>query len=132
MTNFDMVADFMSAAEQDVNTTPVWPEDNVRLLRYKLIDEELTELHEAMVNEDIIEIADALTDLLYVVYGAGHTYGIDLNRCFAEVHRSNMSKFVDGKRIKNAEGKVMKPDTYSPPDLSFLLPEMTDLPLTEE
>jgi predicted HAD superfamily Cof-like phosphohydrolase len=132
MTNFDMVADFMRAAEQDVNTTPVWPEDNVRLLRYKLIDEELTELHEAMVNEDIIEIADALTDLLYVVYGAGHTYGIDLNRCFAEVHRSNMSKFVDGKRIKNAEGKVMKPDTYSPPDLSFLLPEMTDLPLTEE
>jgi predicted HAD superfamily Cof-like phosphohydrolase len=132
MTNFDMVADFMRAAEQDVNTTPVWPEDNVRLLRYKLIDEELTELHEAMVNEDIVEIADALTDLLYVVYGAGHTYGIDLNRCFAEVHRSNMSKFVDGKRIKNAEGKVMKPDTYSPPDLSFLLPEMTDLPLTEE
>ena len=132
MTNFNMVADFMRAAEQDVNTTPVWPEDNVRLLRYKLIDEELTELHEAMVNEDIIEIADALTDLLYVVYGAGHTYGIDLNRCFAEVHRSNMSKFVDGKRIKNAEGKVMKPDTYSPPDLSFLLPEMTDLPLTEE
>jgi predicted HAD superfamily Cof-like phosphohydrolase len=132
MTNFDMVADFMRAAEQDVNTTPVWPEDNVRLLRYKLIDEESTELHEAMVNEDIVEIADALTDLLYVVYGAGHTYGIDLNRCFAEVHRSNMSKFVDGKRIKNAEGKVMKPDTYSPPDLSFLLPEMTDLPLTEE
>ena len=132
MTNFNMVAEFMNAAEQDVNTTPVWPEDNVRLLRYKLIDEELTELHEAMVNEDIIEIADALTDLLYVVYGAGHTYGIDLNRCFAEVHRSNMSKFVDGKRIKNAEGKVMKPDTYSPPDLSFLLPEMTDLPLTEE
>jgi len=127
-----MVADFMRAAEQDVNTTPVWPEDNVRLLRYKLIDEESTELHEAMVNEDIVEIADALTDLLYVVYGAGHTYGIDLNRCFAEVHRSNMSKFVDGKRIKNAEGKVMKPDTYSPPDLSFLLPEMTDLPLTEE
>jgi len=132
MTNFDMVADFMRAAEQDVNTTPVWPEDNVRLLRYKLIDEESTELHEAMVNEDIVEIADALTDLLYVVYGAGHTYGIDLNRCFAEVHRSNMSKFVDGKRIKNAEGKVMKPDTYSPPNLSFLLPEMTDLPLTEE
>ena len=132
MTNFDMVADFMRAAEQDVNTTPVWPEDNVRLLRYKLIDEESTELHEAMVNEDIVEIADALTDLLYVVYGAGHAYGIDLDRCFAEVHRSNMSKFVDGKRIKNAEGKVMKPDTYSPPDLSFLLPEMTDLPLTEE
>jgi len=132
MTNFDMVADFMRAAEQDVNTTPVWPEDNVRLLRYKLIDEESTELHEAMVNEDIVEIADALTDLLYVVYGAGHTYGIDLNRCFAEVHRSNMSKFVNGKRIKNADGKVMKPDTYSPPDLSFLLPEMTDLPLTEE
>ena len=132
MTNFDMVADFMRAAEQDVNTTPVWPEDNVRLLRYKLIDEESTELHEAMVNEDIVEIADALTDLLYVVYGAGHKYGIDLNRCFAEVHRSNMSKFVDGKRIKNAEGKVMKPDTYSPPNLSFLLPEMTDLPLTEE
>ena len=132
MTNFDMVAEFMNAAEQDVHTTPAWPEDNIRLLRYKLIDEELTELHEAMVNEDIVEIADALTDLLYVVYGAGHTYGIDLNRCFAEVHRSNMSKFVDGKRIKNAEGKVMKPDTYSPPDLSFLLPEMTDLPLTEE
>jgi predicted HAD superfamily Cof-like phosphohydrolase len=131
MTNFNMVADFMRAAEQDVNTTPVWPEDNVRLLRYKLIDEELTELHEAMVNEDIIEIADALTDLLYVVYGAGHAYGIDLDRCFAEVHRSNMSKFVDGKRIKDENGKVMKPASYSPPDLSFLLPEMNDLPLTE-
>jgi predicted HAD superfamily Cof-like phosphohydrolase len=131
MTNFTMVADFMKAAEQDVHTTPTWPEDSIRLLRYKLIDEELTELHEGMVNEDVIEIADALTDLLYVIYGAGHAYGIDLDRCFAEVHRSNMSKFVDGKRIKNADGKVMKPPTYSPPDLSFLLPEMTDLPLTE-
>ncbi len=132
MSNFSMVAEFMHSGEQDVHTTPIWPEDKIRLLRYKLIDEELTELHEAMVNEDIVEIADALTDLLYVVYGAGHAYGIDLDQCFAEVHRSNMSKFVDGKRIKNAEGKVMKPSTYSPPDLSFLLPEMTDLPLTEE
>ena len=118
MTNFDMVADFMNAAEQDVHTTPAWPEDSIRLLRYKLIDEELTELHEAMVNEDIIEIADALTDLLYVVYGAGHAYGIDLDRCFAEVHRSNMSKVGGHKR---ADGKWVKPAHYSPARIAPIL-----------
>jgi predicted HAD superfamily Cof-like phosphohydrolase len=126
-----MVADFMRSGEQQVNETPVWPNEDTRLLRFRLIDEELGELHEAMMNEDIIEVADALTDLLYVIYGAGHAYGIDLDRCFAEVHRSNMSKFVDGKIIKDANGKVLKPKTYSPPDLSFLLPEMNELPLTE-
>ncbi len=131
MSNFTMVADFMRSGEQQVNETPVWPNEDTRLLRFRLIDEELGELHEAMMNEDIIEVADALTDLLYVIYGAGHAYGIDLDRCFAEVHRSNMSKFVDGKIIKDANGKVLKPKTYSPPDLSFLLPEMNELPLTE-
>lgn len=131
MSNFTMVADFMRSGEQPVNETPVWPDQDTRLLRFKLIDEELGELAEAMANEDIVEIADALTDLLYVIYGAGHAYGIDLDRCFAEVHRSNMSKFVDGKFIKDANGKVLKPKTYSPPDLSFLLPEMNELPLTE-
>jgi predicted HAD superfamily Cof-like phosphohydrolase len=131
MSNFTMVADFMRSGEQQVNETPVWPNEDTRLLRFRLIDEELGELHEAMINEDIVEVADALTDLLYVIYGAGHAYGIDLDRCFAEVHRSNMSKFVDGKIIKDANGKVLKPKTYSPPDLSFLLPEMTEFPLTE-
>jgi predicted HAD superfamily Cof-like phosphohydrolase len=126
-----MVADFMRSGEQQVNETPVWPNEDTRLLRFRLIDEELGELHEAMMNEDIVEVADALTDLLYVIYGAGHAYGIDLDRCFAEVHRSNMSKFVDGKIIKDANGKVLKPKTYSPPDLSFLLPDMTEFPLTE-
>ena len=131
MSNFTMVADFMRSGEQPVNETPVWPDQDTRLLRFKLIDEELSELAEAMTNEDIVEVADALTDLLYVIYGAGHAYGIDLDRCFAEVHRSNMSKFVDGKFIKDANGKVLKPKTYSPPDLTFLLPDITDLPLTE-
>ena len=131
MSNFTMVADFMRSGEQPVNETPVWPDQDTRLLRFKLIDEELGELAEAMTNEDIVEVADALTDLLYVIYGAGHAYGIDLDRCFAEVHRSNMSKFVDGKFIKDANGKVLKPKTYSPPDLTFLLPDITDLPLTE-
>jgi predicted HAD superfamily Cof-like phosphohydrolase len=131
MSNFTMVADFMRSGEQQVNETPVWPNEDTRLLRFRLIDEELGEPHEAMINEDIVEVADALTDLLYVIYGAGHAYGIDLDRCFAEVHRSNMSKFVDGKIIKDANGKVLKPKTYSPPDLSFLLPEMNELPLTE-
>lgn len=131
MSNFTMVADFMRSGEQPVNETPVWPDQDTRLLRFKLIDEELTELSDAMLNEDIVEVADALTDLLYVIYGAGHAYGIDLDRCFAEVHRSNMSKFVDGKFIKDANGKVLKPKTYSPPDLTFLLPDITDLPLTE-
>lgn len=131
MSNFTMVADFMRSGEQPVNETPVWPDQDTRLLRFKLIDEELNELSDAMMNEDIVEVADALTDLLYVIYGAGHAYGIDLDRCFAEVHRSNMSKFVDGKFIKDANGKVLKPKTYSPPDLTFLLPDITDLPLTE-
>jgi hypothetical protein len=126
-----MVADFMRSGEQEVNKTPTWPSEEVCVLRYRLIEEELNELHDGMLNANIVEIADALTDLLYVVYGAGHAYGIDLDRCFAEVHRSNMSKFVDGKIIKDANGKVLKPKTYSPPDLSFLLPEMNELPLTE-
>lgn len=131
MSNFTMVADFMRSGEQPVNETPTWPDQDTRMLRFKLIDEELNELSDAMMNEDIVEVADALTDLLYVIYGAGHAYGIDLDRCFAEVHRSNMSKFVDGKFIKDANGKVLKPKTYSPPDLTFLLPDITDLPLTE-
>lgn len=131
MSNFTMVADFMRSGEQQVNETPTWPDQDTSLLRFKLIDEELNELSDAMLNEDIVEVADALTDLLYVIYGAGHAYGIDLDRCFAEVHRSNMSKFVDGKFIKDANGKVLKPKTYSPPDLTFLLPDITDLPLTE-
>ena len=117
-TNFELVEDFMEAMGQEVNAVPTWPEEEIQRLRLDLIEEELDELHYAIDNKDLVEVADALTDLLYVIYGAGHAFGIDLDECFKEVHASNMSKLgPDGKPIKREDGKVLKPDTYFPPDL---------------
>ena len=121
-TNFELVEDFMEAMGQEVNAVPTWPEQEIQRLRLDLIEEELDELHYAMDNKDMVEIADALGDLLYVVYGAGHAFGIDLDECFKEIHASNMSKLgPDGKPIKREDGKVLKPDTFFPPDLKSIL-----------
>ena len=121
-TNFELVGDFMESMDQEVQLSPEFPEEHIQRLRINLIEEELDELQLAVDNEDMVEIADALTDLLYVVYGAGHAFGIDLDDCFHEVHRSNLSKLgEDFKPIKREDGKVMKPDTYSPPDLKSVL-----------
>ena len=121
-TNFELVEDFMEAMGQEVNAVPTFPEEEIQRLRLDLIEEELDELHYAIDNKDMVEIADALGDLLYVVYGAGHAFGIDLDECFKEIHASNMSKLgPDGKPIKREDGKVLKPDTYFPPDLKTVL-----------
>ena len=121
-TNFELVEDFMEAMGQDVNAVPTFPEEDIQRLRLDLIEEELDELHYAIDNKDMVEIADALGDLLYVVYGAGHAFGIDLDECFKEIHASNMSKLgPDGKPIKREDGKVLKPDTFFPPDLKTIL-----------
>ena len=121
-TNFELVEDFMEAMGQEVNAIPSFPEDEIQRLRLDLIEEELDELHYAIDNKDMVEIADALGDLLYVVYGAGHAFGIDLDECFKEIHASNMSKLgPDGKPIKREDGKVLKPDTFFPPDLKTIL-----------
>ena len=121
-TNFELVEDFMEAMGQDVNVVPTFPEEDIQRLRLDLIEEELDELHYAIDNKDMVEIADALGDLLYVVYGAGHAFGIDLDECFKEIHASNMSKLgPDGKPIKREDGKVLKPDTFFPPDLKTIL-----------
>ena len=121
-TNFELVEDFMEAMGQEVNAVPTFPEEEIQRLRLDLIEEELDELHYAMDNKDMVEIADALGDLLYVVYGAGHAFGIDLDECFKEIHASNMSKLgPDGKPIKREDGKVLKPDTFFPPDLKSIL-----------
>lgn len=116
--NYDKVKQFMQTFGQNVSNTPSWPSLEVQQLRYDLIAEELREFKEAMDNEDLVEVADALTDLLYVVYGAGASFGIDINKCFEEVHRSNMSKLgPDGKPIYREDGKVIKGPSYSPPNL---------------
>ena len=121
-TNFELVGDFMESMEQEVRIIPSFPEEHIQNLRKDLIEEELDELILAIDNQDMVEVADALTDLLYVVYGAGHAFGIDLDECFKEVHRSNLSKLgEDFKPIKREDGKVLKPDTYSPPDLKSVL-----------
>ena len=121
-TNFELVEDFMEAMGQDVNVVPTFPEEDIQRLRLDLIEEELDELHYAIDNKDMVEIADALGDLLYVVYGAGHAFGIDLDECFKEIHASNISKLgPDGKPIKREDGKVLKPDTFFPPDLKTIL-----------
>ena len=121
-SNFELVGDFMESMEQDVLIRPSFPEDSVQKLRLNLIEEELDELQYGIDNQDMIEIADALTDLLYVVYGAGHAFGIDLDDCFKEVHQSNLSKLgPDFRPIKREDGKVLKPDTYFPPDLKTVL-----------
>ena len=121
-TNFELVEDFMEAMGQEVNAIPTFPEEEIQRLRLDLIEEELDELHYAIDNKDMVEIADALGDLLFVVYGAGHAFGIDLDECFKEIHASNMSKLgPDGKPIKREDGKVLKPDTFFPPDLKSIL-----------
>ena len=124
MTNFEKVAQFMKACDQQVVETPQMPDEFTTSLRLHLIHEEVHELVEGIRNRDIVEIADALTDILYVVYGAGHAFGIPLDKCFDEVQRSNMTKVMpNGKVLKNAEGKVMKPDTYEEPNLEKILNE---------
>ena len=121
-TNFELVGDFMEAFGQLVEPEPIIPDDMIVDLRVDLIAEEFLELREAIVNEDIVEIADALTDLLYVVYGAGHAFGIDLDECFLEVHASNMSKLDnDGQPIYREDGKVLKSDNYFKPNLASVL-----------
>ena len=122
MSNFDDVRTFMETYGQEVNTKPSFPDEKIVKLRYDLINEELDELSSAIKDRDIVEVADALTDLLYVVYGAGHSWGIDLDKCFAEVQRSNMSKLgKDGKPIHNEKGKVMKGPNYFKPNLKQFL-----------
>ena len=118
MTNFENVRKFMKTFGQEVKEKAGFPEDRIISLRYDLISEELCELKVAIENKDIKEIADALTDILYVTYGAGHAFGINLDKCFQEVQNSNMSKLgPDGKPIYNEKGKVMKGPNYFKPDL---------------
>ena len=118
MTNFESVKKFMETFGQEIKEKASFPDDKITSLRYDLIKEELSELKEAIEKRDIKEVADALTDILYVTYGAGHAFGIDLDRCFEEVQSSNMSKLgSDGKPIYNDKGKVMKGPNYFKPDL---------------
>jgi len=119
MSNFNKVKTFMETFGQEVKTKPSFSTDKINSLRYDLIKEELEELKEAIDNKDLLEVADALTDILYVTYGAGHALGIDLDKCFEEVQKSNMSKLdEDGKPIYNESGKVMKGPRYFKPDLT--------------
>ena len=122
MTNFESVKKFMETFGQEIRGKAGFPNDKITFLRYDLIKEELDELKEAIDNKDIKEVADALTDILYVAYGAGHAFGINLDKCFSEVQNSNMSKLgLDGKPIYNEKGKVMKGPKYFKPDLSKFL-----------
>ena len=119
MSNFNKVGTFMKTFGQEVKTEPSLSTEKINKLRIDLIKEELQELTEAMNNKDLLEVADALTDILYVTYGAGHAFGIDLDKCFEEVQNSNMSKLgKNGKPIFNEFGKVMKGPNYFKPDLS--------------
>ena len=118
MTNFEKVGVFMKTFGQDVKESSSFSTDKINALRVSLIKEELDELIEAMNKKDLVEVADALTDILYVTYGAGHAFGINLDACFEEVQNSNMSKLdKDGKPIYNDKGKVMKGPNYFKPDL---------------
>ncbi len=118
MSNFGDVKNFMHAFGQEVKVKASFPNEKIIKLRYELIHEELEEFKKAMEEKNLKEIADALTDILYVAYGAGHAYGIDLDKCFSEVQRSNMSKLdEDGKPIYNEKGKVMKGPKYFEPNL---------------
>ena len=119
MSNFSKVGTFMKTFGQEVKDKPAFSTHKINKLRIDLIKEELEELTEAMKNNDLLEVADALTDILYVTYGAGHAFGIDLDKCFEEVQNSNMSKLDEnGKPIYNESGKVMKGPKYFKPDLS--------------
>lgn len=122
MTNFEKVKEFMETFGQEVKTEPEFPTLDVVALRYDLIKEELQELLDAMGKKDIVEVADALTDILYVTYGAGHAFGIDLDACFDEVQRSNMSKLgEDGSVMRRDDGKILKGKNYFPPNLEKVL-----------
>ena len=119
MSNFSKVGIFMKTFGQEIRNKPSFSTDKINKLRLDLIKEELSELTEAVNNKDLLEVADALTDILYVTYGAGHAFGIDLDKCFDEVQNSNMSKLDEnGKPIYNENGKVMKGPNYFKPDLS--------------
>ena len=119
MTNFERVRKFMETFGQEIKEKAEFPNEKITSLRHDLIKEELDELKEAIENNDIKEVADALTDILYVTYGAGHAFGINLDKCFEEVQNSNMSKLgEDGKPIYNESGKVMKGPKYFKPDLT--------------
>ena len=122
MSNFKSVKKFMQTFGQEVKDKTQFPNENIIQLRCDLIKEELEELNQAIKDKDMTEVADALTDILYVTYGAGHAFGIDLDECFDEVQKSNMSKLgVDGKPIYNENGKVMKGPNYFKPDLNKFL-----------
>ena len=122
MSNFSDVENFMITYGQEVNKKSKFPDKKIIKLRVDLIKEELQELEEALKNNDIVEVADALTDILYVTYGAGHSFGVDLDKCFDEVQRSNMSKLDEsGKPIFNEKGKVMKGPNYFQPNLKKFL-----------
>ena len=120
--NFGKAGEFMKVFGQQTLTRPTLPGYGLGALRIDLIEEELDELKEAIVNQDIVEIADALTDILYVTYGAGHAFGIDLDKCYNEVHRSNMTKLdEDGNPLFREDGKVMKSSSYEPPNLTKII-----------
>ena len=122
MSNFKSVKKFMQTFGQEVKDKAEFPNEKTVQLRYELIKEELQELEQAIKEKDIKEVADALTDILYVTYGAGHAFGIDLDKCFNEVQQSNMSKLgIDGKPIYNENGKIMKGPNYFKPDLNKIL-----------
>ena len=122
MTNFEKVKEFMDIFGQEIKNKAEFPNEKIIDLRKKLIEEEFQELKDAIKDNDIVEVADALTDILVVTYGAGVAFGIDLDKCFEEVHRSNMSKLSqEGKPIYNEFGKVMKGPNYSPPDLKKII-----------
>ena len=126
MSNFNRVEEFMKTFGQEVKTRAEWPDEDVCDLRVDLIAEEFDELREAIYSKEgtLVDVADALTDLLVVIYGAGHAFGIDLDSCFAEVHRSNMSKLgEDGKPIYREDGKVLKGPNFSEPDLKGIVNE---------
>lgn len=122
MTNFNNVKKFMETFGQEVQFKASFPDKKIQNLRIKLIEEELSELKDAIKNNDIVEVADALTDILYVTYGAGHAFGINLDQCFKEVQESNMSKLDEnGKPIYNENGKVLKGPYYREPDLKKIV-----------
>ena len=122
ISNFEMVGDFMEAFGQEVLYMPSMPDTNLAALRLDLITEEVQELRDGLGKKSMLEIADALTDILYVVYGAGHAFGIDLDECFNEVHRSNMTKLgEDGRPLYRDDGKVMKGPNYEDPNLEQFL-----------
>ena len=119
VTNFEKVGDFMEAFGQEVLFVPTMPDTNLAALRLDLIQEEVQELRDGLGKRSILEVADALTEILYVVYGAGHAFGIDLDDCFNEVHSSNMTKLgADGRPLYRDDGKVMKGPNYREPDLT--------------